>query len=139
MNYIMLGLRFNRLNSLKNNFLDFINNFFSTNKKLLKFAYDNCVRLFEELNTIPEKSFRILPAKSAFFFLMDFGNYLKERTFEEEDKLQEKFKAEKVLIVPGKSLTMPEAGWFRVVFSASDEGELKEGIRRIFAALKKYV
>ena len=119
-------------------FSEFVNNFFETNKQLLKSAYENCVGLFKELNTIPEKPIRILPCKSTFFFLMDFGNFLKERTFEEEAKLQEKFIAEKVLIVPGKPLTMPEPGWFRMVYTASGGEEMREGIRRIFSALKKY-
>ncbi|KAE9547036.1 hypothetical protein FO519_009752 [Halicephalobus sp. NKZ332] len=143
---IKKSMMYNGLNALTQHVVkeilndrEFVTDFFSANRNLLKSARDNCIRLFKELNPNPERPVRILPAKSAFFFLVDFGSFLKERTFEEEEKLQEKFISEKVLLIPGKFLIMPEAGWFRMVYSTSDEGELKEGIRRIFAALKKNI
>ncbi|KAE9548298.1 hypothetical protein FO519_008487 [Halicephalobus sp. NKZ332] len=116
---------------------EFINTYLPANKSLLKSAYTNCVQLFKELNTVPERGIRILPSKSTFYFLIDFGNFLKERNFEEEKILQEKFISEKVLMFPGSILKMPEAGWFRIVYTASDDRELREGIKRIFSALKK--
>jgi len=118
---------------------EFVTNFFSTNKLLLKSSHDNCIKLFKELNTIPGKSVKILSAQSGFFFLVDFGSFMEDRTFEEEDRLLERFKAEKVLILPGKYFKMSEPGWFRMVFSASEEVEIKEGIRRIFIALEKHI
>uniref|UniRef100_A0AC34FG89 Aminotransferase class I/classII domain-containing protein n=1 Tax=Panagrolaimus sp. ES5 TaxID=591445 RepID=A0AC34FG89_9BILA len=103
-----------------------ISYFFQINQQLLKTAKDYCIAALKTFSS-PDKTVRFLESQSAFFILVDFSDFLgAEKSWDEERKLHQKFKDEKVLIVSGQALFMSTPGWFRIVFSSGPKDELLE-------------
>ncbi|TKR86822.1 hypothetical protein L596_011336 [Steinernema carpocapsae] len=107
----------------------FENTFYPENLKRLQ----KCSAfMVEYLNTI---GVRCMPAKSGFFIFADFAQFLDEPTFEAEERLNRRFEANRVILVPGHVCKASKPGWFRIVFTLRDMDELAMGLERICKAV----
>lgn len=77
--------------------------------------------------------------RAGFFLWVDLRAWLggtgKEDLWEAEREINDRFTKCGVFVTPGEIMKAEAAGWFRVVFSY-DEATLREGLGRIFKALK---
>jgi len=78
----------------------------------------------------------VTPAYGSIFIWVNFDKFMKDKTFEEEQKIFDKFMAEKVFILPGQLSYSQTPGYFRLVYSLKKE-TLEEGLKRIKIALEK--
>uniref|UniRef100_A0A1I7ZJX6 Aminotran_1_2 domain-containing protein n=1 Tax=Steinernema glaseri TaxID=37863 RepID=A0A1I7ZJX6_9BILA len=79
---------------------------------------------------------RCMPVRAGFFIFADFAQFLDEPTFEAEERLNRRFEAHRILIVPGGTCKASKPGWFRIVFTLRDMDELALGLERICKALE---
>ena len=64
-----------------------------------------------------------------FFLWVDLRPFLRNKTWEAEQELSQNFTKNKVTINPGGTFASPEPGFFRVIYSQTEE-TLREGLRR---------
>ncbi|XP_023345446.1 1-aminocyclopropane-1-carboxylate synthase-like protein 1 [Eurytemora carolleeae] len=101
------------------------NVYFPTNLKRLRESFGTVETIFQDLNV------RIMAPSAGLFCWVDFSNYLRGSTAQDEMKLFREFFTEaKVYIVPGTEFGCSTPGWFRIIFSV-DPAALKVGLTRI--------
>ncbi|KAI6189651.1 ACC synthase-like protein [Aphelenchoides bicaudatus] len=106
------------------------NTFIPENHKRLKATRDYFLSLLNTLN-VP-----YIKPRSGFFVLVDFSRYLDEESFEAEDRLNDKFFQNKVMITPGRTMYCGNPGWFRIVFTSVERDTLTEAFNRIVKTLE---
>ncbi|XP_072322675.1 1-aminocyclopropane-1-carboxylate synthase-like protein 1 isoform X2 [Scyliorhinus torazame] len=110
---------------------DWINQvFLPTNRARLKTAHKYITTELTAMG-VP-----FLNRHAGLFVWIDFRKYLKNPTFEEEDKLWKRFLDNKVLLISGKTFGCCEPGWFRLVFSDKTY-RLQLGLRRLRKVLEQ--
>lgn len=76
-------------------------------------------------------------SRAGFFIWADFRPFMKEVTFEEENRLFQLFFEHGIFIWPGQNLGCTQPGWFRFIFSLKD-CMITEGLKRIKTALNEF-
>ncbi|XP_048401051.1 1-aminocyclopropane-1-carboxylate synthase-like protein 1 isoform X2 [Stegostoma tigrinum] len=110
---------------------DWINQvFLPTNRARLKSAH-KCVA-----NELTAMGIPFLNRHAGLYIWADFRKYLKDPTFEEEEKLLKQLVKNKILLVNGKSFGCCEPGWFRIVF-ADETYRLQLGMQRLRKVLEE--
>ena len=102
-----------------------MSNFFKTNQHRLKAAKERSVAAIEAFSTSTKKV-QPFPSHSGFFFMADFSDFLDEKTWEAEQRLQDKFIAAKILIVAGNTLAMPSLEDLELSFLLGIKTKLKK-------------
>ncbi|XP_078076765.1 1-aminocyclopropane-1-carboxylate synthase-like protein 1 isoform X2 [Mustelus asterias] len=110
---------------------DWINQaFLPTNRARLKTAHKYMT------NELKAMGIPFLNRHAGLFIWTDFRKYLKNPTFEEEEKLWKRFIDNKILLTHGKTYGCCEPGWFRLVF-ADKTSRLKLGLQRLRKVLEE--
>ncbi|XP_072448334.1 1-aminocyclopropane-1-carboxylate synthase-like protein 1 isoform X1 [Chiloscyllium punctatum] len=104
--------------------------FLPTNRARLKTAH-KCVA-----NELRAMGIPFLNRHAGLYIWADFRKYLKNPTFEEEEKLLKRFVKNKILLINGRSFGCCEPGWFRIVF-ADETYRLQLGMQRLRKVLEE--
>jgi len=110
----------------------FVENYITTNRKLLTENYATAVRTFKKIN-IP-----YVPARGSLFVWLDLSEFLDENTQEAESKFWlELYKQTGVLLTPGDGFGHTKRGQFRLVHSYVPQNHLEVAMSRLEGFITK--
>lgn len=105
---------------------EFVENYITTNKKLLTANYATAVTALKKLN-IP-----YVPARGSLFVWLDLSEFLDENTQEAESKFwMELYEKTGVLLTPGDGFGHTKHGQFRLVYSYVPQNHLEVAMSRL--------
>lgn len=109
---------------------EWLDMYFKENQSRLRSAFQYTSKRLNQIG-VPH-----ITAQGGFFIYLDFRNFLKSQTFEEERQLEVEFRKSGIFWLTGESHKCTQPGWFRMVFTA-DRDALDEGLNRIEKILCK--